>query len=111
MLIAYRDSSRIEYKTRTTAGTLRFDNVAARAIAARLDDGPASLTEVATTCEECTEADLLNALDALLTSGDAVVSDAPDPRRDVRFEQIEEVLADPDTCRRLGTPALAVEMT
>lgn len=54
----------VEWETTTPAGTLRFDNAAARAIMARLENGPARLSDVS----GVSEADLLNTADALMVA-------------------------------------------
>jgi SAM-dependent methyltransferase len=61
------------YETRTAAGTIRFDNEAARAIMALLDSGPAPLSRV----EGLEPADLLNTIDALFMAGLVCPVDPP----------------------------------
>lgn len=61
------------WETTTPAGTLRFDNQAARAILAHLADGPARVRDI----EGIGEADLRNSLDALMTANVIRPAEAP----------------------------------
>lgn len=61
------------YHTRTAAGTIRFDNDAARAIMALLEDGPAPLAAVS----GLDGVDLLNTIDALFMAGLVMPLDPP----------------------------------
>lgn len=64
---------------RTPAGSLSFDNEAARAIAAALERGSATPGAIAAASAEqgITEADVLNTLDALLAAGRCLPADPP----------------------------------
>ena len=68
---------RIQCSFKTTAGTLSFDNEAARLILGSLADGPKSVREIARAAgsDSVTEADLLNTVDALLASGQCLPAD------------------------------------
>ena len=68
----------IAYSASTPAGTIRFDNAAARAIMNRLDQGPATFGDIAAAHPGMTPADVLNAGDALFVAGRI----APAGRRD-----------------------------
>ncbi|MBC2777058.1 class I SAM-dependent methyltransferase [Parasphingopyxis marina] len=72
------DADEAEFTAKTPAGTLRFDNLAAHAIIDRLADGPASLAAIAEAADDCTEADILNAADALFTASQIMPVDPPD---------------------------------
>jgi hypothetical protein len=67
-----------DYSANTPAGTLRFDNIAAHAIMDRLKSGAAPLAEILQTTGDCTEADILNAADALFTASLIIPVDPPD---------------------------------
>lgn len=73
-----KPAGEVEYSLKTPAGTLRFDNLAARAIVDRLDHGPAALSEIAEANNDFTHADLLNVSDALFMAGVIVPVDPPD---------------------------------
>ncbi len=57
------DSDKLSRKT--PAGTLRFDNLAAREFLQGLSDGPASPADLAKHCPDATLADFVNTVDAL----------------------------------------------
>ena len=61
------------FEAQTAAGTIRFDNDAARAILGTLENGPQPLTSVA----GIGQADLFNALDALFMAGEVAPADPP----------------------------------
>ncbi len=61
------------YEARTSAGTIKFDNDAARAIMATLDEGPQPLASVA----GIGAADLLNSIDALFVAAQVRPVDPP----------------------------------
>lgn len=87
-----KPADQIEYSLKTPAGTLRFDNVAARALVERLDRGPAALSEIAEASDAFTHADLLNVSDALFTAGVTVPVDPPDGA--IETARINDWLAD-----------------
>lgn len=64
-------------ETATAAGTLQFDNPAARSIIAALGEGPAPLERAWEHGFDGTAGDLLNALDALFASGQACPAEPP----------------------------------
>jgi len=70
---AVRPAEEACFEARTAAGTIRFDNDAARAIVKTLANGPQPLTVV----PDIGQADLFNALDALVMAGEIVPADPP----------------------------------
>ena len=72
---------RITCSLKTSAGTLSFDNEAAKAILDSLSSGPKSIREIAQSCvgSAITEADLLNTVDALLAGSQCVPVDPAAP--------------------------------
>ena len=70
---AARPRGEAAFEARTAAGTIRFDNAAARAILDTLEPGPAPLTAV----PGIGRADLFNALDALFMAGEVIPVDPP----------------------------------
>lgn len=70
---AVRAPDEVCFEARTAAGTIRFDNDAARAIVKALENGPRPLTSVT----GIGQADLLNALDALFMAGEVAPADPP----------------------------------
>lgn len=62
-----------KFTARTSAGTIRFANDAARAIMAHLDRGPAPLSSIS----GIDAADLLNTIDALFVAGSVAPVDPP----------------------------------
>jgi len=62
---ASRSGTDVKFECRSPAGRISFDNAAARAILARLEDGPARLADVPDIGPE----DLLNTIDALHLAG------------------------------------------
>lgn len=66
-------SKDVQYEARTAAGRVGFANEAARAILARLEEGPAPLGEVC----DIAPADLLNTIDALHLAGLVVPLNPP----------------------------------
>lgn len=70
---AVRPAEEACFEARTAAGTIRFDNDAARAIVNTLENGPQPLTRVA----GIGRADLFNALDALVMAGEVAPADPP----------------------------------
>lgn len=74
-----RDPERIDYTLETPAGTLRFDNIAARHIVSELNGAAKKLSDIAGRSGECTDADILNAVDALFAAGHIVPGSPPNP--------------------------------
>jgi hypothetical protein len=72
-----KPAAEIVYATDTPAGTVKFDNEAARALTAALETGPMRVADVAAQGFDGTGADLLNALDALWLAGIAIPCDPP----------------------------------
>jgi hypothetical protein len=66
-----------DYSCATPAGRLKFDNAAARAILRGLEAGPRSLRALHAGCAGPTEADILNAADALFTAGHIAPAEPP----------------------------------
>ncbi|WP_293675867.1 class I SAM-dependent methyltransferase [uncultured Phenylobacterium sp.] len=66
-----------DYGCATPAGRLKFDNAAAHAILGGLEAGPRTLRALHAGCGGATEADILNAADALLTAGHIAPAEPP----------------------------------
>ncbi len=89
------------YELKTAAGTLRFDNAAARAILAALANGPKRLCD----CADYGSADMLNAADALLAAGLILPADPPQAlssAADALNAAIVERRKRPDIAARIG---------
>ncbi|MBC8089610.1 MAG: hypothetical protein H7Z40_20290, partial [Phycisphaerae bacterium] len=63
--VAQQPAAEVGYTCQTSAGTLRFDNRAARTLIAKLESGPSSIAKIS----EVAEVDLLNTIDALFAAG------------------------------------------
>ena len=88
-----KDADMIDYSASTPAGTIRFDNVAARAIVRHLNHGPARLSDIGNPNAEWPRADILNAIDALFVANLVIPVDTPDRTMDMkRIEAINSAL-------------------
>ncbi len=67
--MANQPKAAAEFSTKTTAGTLIFDNISAHHILDQLDLAPASLENIAQSDHPGTRADLLNTVDSLFMAG------------------------------------------
>lgn len=86
------DCEKIDFSAAVPAGRIRFDNPAARAIAAGLNGGGATLDDIWSSQEICTRADILNAADAMFVANLITPVDAPD--HSVDAERINAVMSE-----------------